>query len=78
MAGRFNKGDIVTFSDKCPVKYRKVFKNGPRKIKQIIKYNSFPYSIGDYGFKPSELKLVQSVQTREFEKKFLKDMKKHK
>ena len=59
---KFKKGDLVTFSPKCAAYVRKVFKNGPRKIKGDDPYGAYPgypYEIGDVHFAARELKLVK-------------------
>jgi len=57
----FKKGDTVTFSDKCPKKFRKVFEKGPKKI-AAVEVGPKPYVVGGLAkgveFRAGDLKLA--------------------
>lgn len=57
---KFEKGDIVTFSDSCPVDYRDPFKGGPKEIVEVEMDKILPYGIlMSVHYRASDLKLVK-------------------
>ena len=60
VSSKFEKGDLVTFSDSCPVDYRDPFKDGPIKIMEVEPEHPLPYGIlMSVHYRASDLKLVR-------------------
>ena len=57
---RFQKGDVVTFSDTCPEEFREPFKDGPRPIEVIHPDQLVPVGVQIIAYyHASDLKLVK-------------------
>ena len=57
---KFQKGDMVTFSDSCPPDFRQPFVHGPTAIVIADETKPIPYGINLLAFyRASDLKLVK-------------------
>ena len=60
VSSKFEKGDLVTFSDSCPLEFRAPFNKGPIQIVEVDLKKKLPYGIKmTVYYQASDLKLFK-------------------